>query len=241
MICGKDDSGICCGICNYNPVVVIATHERIEITTKNIKALKLQSPTPKIVVVCSNQDELQYYKTLGVSVALEPNKPLGKKWQCGVNIAKNLNANPLIILGSDDLVSNDFFQKTFAKLNEGYELIGCTEWITWDVKGNRYFHCKYQNANKDYPIGSGKVYSNALLKRINYKIFDIKADRKLDDMGHKMAVTNNANIFLFREPLILAVKGGWNEINKVEAYLRTPNIKTESIDSKFLKNFSCAE
>lgn len=238
MICSKDDSGVCCGICEYNPVVVIATHERIEITTKNINSLKLQHPTPKIVVICSTQEELEYYKALGVSVALEPNKPLGRKWQCGVHIAKNLNANPMIILGSDDLISNDFFKKTFNKLNEGYEFIGCTEWITWDVKNNKYYHCKYQNANKDYPIGSGKVYSKSLLKKINYKVFDPKADRKLDDQGHRMIVANNANVYLFREPLVLAVKGGWNEMNKVEAYLRTPNIKPEVIDNKFLKNFN---
>jgi len=238
MNCGKDDSGTCCGLCDFNPVVVIATHERVDITTKNINSLKLQHPTPKIVIVCSTQEELEYYKTLGVSVALEPNRPLGRKWQCGVNIARNLDANPLIIAGSDDILSKTFLRDSLRKILEGYELIGSTSWYTWDVKKDMYYYCRYQAANVDYPIGSGRVYSKELLKRINYKVFDTSADRKLDDQGNRIAVSNNAKIYLFREPEILAVKGRWVQMNSADDYLRSPNIKAQSVRKEDIINFN---
>ena len=115
MKCSKDDSADCCGLCDYTPVVVIATHERKELTTKNINELLLMTPKPKIVIVCSSQDELEYYKELGVNVVHYPNRPLGAKWQAGVNVAAKLGANPLIILGSDDFINNDYLKFALQK------------------------------------------------------------------------------------------------------------------------------
>ena len=45
-----------------NPVVLIATHNRIEITSRCIESLMMQSVQPKIVLVVSDQGEWQYYK-----------------------------------------------------------------------------------------------------------------------------------------------------------------------------------
>jgi glycosyltransferase involved in cell wall biosynthesis len=202
MNCSKDDSGTCCGMC-YNVSVVIATHERKEITTRNIESLKLQTPKPRIIIVCSLHEEFEYYKTLGVTVILEPNRPLGRKWQCGVNVAKNMNSDVLIILGSDDILHKDYIKNAIGLIHKGYEFVGTTHWYMED-KNSQLFHCQYINQNKDFPIGSGKVYTKALLDRFNWKVFDVKADRKLDDQGHRML--GNAKIHLIREPMILAVK-----------------------------------
>jgi len=239
MICAKDDSGTNCPDCTcmFNPVVVIATHERREITTLNIQALKQQTDIPKIVIVCSLQTELEYYKQFQVNVILEQNKPLGKKWHTGVNLANKLGANPLIILGSDDLLAKDYIHNALLKLKEGYEFIGSTAWYSYDVKRKRLYHSKYINRNQEYPIGSGKVYSKSILDKIRWKVFDQAADRKLDDQGHKLINGHGCKIYLFKEPFILAVKGGWNEMNPIEKYLNAPNIKSSLIDKDILNQF----
>lgn len=225
MICPKDDAADCCGLCHYKPVVVIATHGRKEITTLNIKTLKDQSIIPQIVVVCSDQDEFRYYKELGVTVLLEPNRPLGRKWQIGVNIAYNMGANPLIIVGSDDLLSKGYIKRALEKLKEGFHFVGCTAWYSYDVKSMTTYQSIYTNLNKDFPIGSGKVYSRLILDACRAKIFDVNAEKKLDDLGHKNSVKFNQ--FLIRTPEILAVKGRWTTLNPVDKYIGARNINTK--------------
>lgn len=237
MICSKDDSGKTCPDCTcmFNPVVVIATHQRKEITTKNIKLLKEQTDVPKVIIVCSLQEELEYYKQFQVTVILSENKPLGKKWQSGVNVANKLGANPLIILGSDDILSSGFIKMVLNKLKQGFEFVGCTAWFSLDVKANKIYSSRYINRNEDYPIGSGKVYTKSLLDRIGWKVFDQKADRKLDDQGQRLI--SGCKYYLYKEPHILAVKGGWNELNPIQSYLNAPNIKNEVTDMKVLQKF----
>ena len=237
MICAKDDSGINCDDCTcmYNPVVVIATHLRNEITTKNIELLKQQKHVPKIVIVCSLQHELEYYKELQVTVVLEKNRPLGKKWQTGVNVAMKLGANPLIILGSDDLISKDYIHNALLKIKEGFDFIGTTSWYSFDVKNKALYKSKYSNRNENLPIGSGKVYTKELLDKIRWKVFDQSADRKLDDQGQKMI--SGCKAFIYKEPKVLAIKGNWDQMNHIDAYLRSPNIKTEKSDVSVLKEF----
>ena len=240
MNCPNDDLGKNCKdcTCKYNPVVLIATHERTDITTKNIRLLRQQSVVPKILIVCSLRSELEYYKTLDVSVVMHENLPLGKKWQNGVRAAAQLVANPLIILGSDDILHRDYIKNALIKLNEGYDFVGSTSWFSYDEKRGRLYRCEYMNVNKDYPIGSGKVYSKDILDKIRNKVFDSNSSRKLDDNGYRMISSRGANIYLNREPLILAVKGNWVQMNDIGKYLHSPNIKCELVDNKYLSVFN---
>lgn len=237
MTCPKDDSASCCGLCDYNPIVVIATHERKDITTRNINSLKAQSFLPKIVIVCSDHQELEYYKTLGVSVMLEPNRPLGKKWQAGVNLAVKMGANPLVILGSDDILSKDYVKLSLQKLREGFDFIGTTHWVSLEPEKKQIYHSHYVGVNENYPIGSGKVYSKRLLDKIGNLVFDVKAEKRLDDNGHKMITNRNPKIFLFKEPMILAVKGNWKQLNPFDKYLNVPTIKSVKIKEDILEKF----
>lgn len=227
MNCPKDDSGDCCGLCDTKVFVVIATHQRKEITTRNINELKLLTPQPKIVIVCSLQEEFEYYKTLGVTVALEPNKPLGRKWQCGVNIAKNMYADVLLILGSDDLMKASYYREIIQKMKD-YDFIGTSHWLMEDERGDRY-HCNYMNLNEGLPIGSGRFYSKKGLDYVRWKIFDTAADRKLDDHGFKMIKKNNLRTLIYTDPYILAVKGKWPQMNPPQAYKSSRNISCKRI------------
>lgn len=236
MICTKDDSGTPCKdcLCMFNPVVLIATHQRIEITTININLLKQQSP--KIIIVCSLSKEFEHYKTLGVNVILEANRPLGKKWQAGVNLANKMNANPLIILGSDDLLSTDYISTVLTKIKQGIDFIGSNAWYSLDKKINRLYSSRYINRNESFPIGSGRTYSKAILDKIRWKLFDTSAERRLDDLGYNLINSQGAKIHLIKEPLVLAIKSGVNEMNNIEAYLRSPNIKSEFIQDQSVLN-----
>ena len=91
-----------------------------------LQKLKKDAPFVKIVLTVSTHSEEDYFKRLnidGVYVFNTPNKPLGLKWQSGVEQAKKIKANPLIILGSDDQLGTSFV-KNACHLIEKYEFIG---------------------------------------------------------------------------------------------------------------------
>src|SRR6187551_3061191 len=181
--CTKDDSGQCCGRCP-SPTVLIATHNRLKITCKNIESLLSQTLVPHIVVVTSDQDEAIYLTELyGIETIYHKNEPLGAKWQAGVR-----DANPLIILGSDDILAPDYVEQVCKKIKEGFDFVGATSWYCFDEVNNVVYDTNYKNRNQDFPIGSGRAYSSVLLHKMKFSIFDTMKKRGLDDFGFGMAI-----------------------------------------------------
>ena len=232
MICAKDDSALCCGRCD-NPVIVMATHDRIEITSKNIELLL---PT-KIVLVVSDTKELEYYKKYPISIVLHKNKPLGAKWQTGVSFSKRLNPNPLIILGSDDILHETYTSVALELHKNGADFVGLNSWFTHDTKTGFTFKNRYINRNAGIPIGSGKSFSLNLLKRMNWKLFHTGLNKKLDDLSYLSAKNLKANIHIIQEPLILLVKGNWTMLHSTDDFLKSINISSEKVGNEILKEF----
>lgn len=236
MICANDDAGTCCGKC-FNPIVLIATHERKFITTKNIELLKKQTVVPKIALVVSNTDEIEFYKQFDVSVIHHPNLPLGAKWQAGVNAVSKMLPNPLVILGSDDILIYNYIETVLHKMKQGFDFIGTDAWYTYNVESNRIYENKYINRNENRPIGSGKAMSLSLLNKMHWKVFDASARNGLDDRSYIQALSVKANTYIIKTPEILAIKGKWVTMNPAEAYLKSPNINVKKANMDILTLF----
>lgn len=188
--------------------VLITTHRRDEITTKNIKGILKNNVG--VILIVSDWSEYHNYKKLfpGIEIHLTDNKPLGQKWQFGVDVAKYLNGEALIINGSDDLLCAEFFSKAFNCLKQGYDFVGLKTWYIYDLK--KVYHFDYLNK---MPLGGGRVYSKALLEKINYKLFDTTKDFHLDDLGWHNVVQSQVNRIVIDRPLLLSVKGKWPVMN----------------------------
>lgn len=212
------------------PVVLIATHQRVEITTKLLQKLKKDAPFVKIVLTVSTYSEEDYFKRLnmdGVYVFNTPNKPLGLKWQSGVEQAKKIKANPLIILGSDDQLGASFV-KNACHLIEKYEFIGLKRF---------YVYHKRKTYTIDYkpimPIGGGRIYSKKLLDKIKWKLFNPGKNKHLDDEGWKAAINNTDKLLLVSNIKhygleLTALKGSWSMMNPFNPY--HPNISVVCVE-----------
>lgn len=192
-----------------NPTVLIATHARIDITSKNIQSLLRQSVKPKIVLVTTKDQEVLYYREMfkQIQVAKYENSPLGAKWQSGVSHC--IDANPLIVTGSDDILGQGFVERACQLIKEGNHFVGLQRFWQHN-KGTAYF-CEYL---AHQPIGGGRIFSNEMLQNIRYKVFDPSKDRHLDDLGWNKVRTSGLKCKWVRnveeERLhIHAVKGDW--------------------------------
>lgn len=208
------------------PIVLIATHARVDITTRNIQSLLNQSIKPVICIICDEED-VTYYREIyprgKVFVSYEDNMPLGNKWQHGVSL--QMNANPLIITGSDDILGDGFIENACRLIKEGNHFIGLRRW--WQHKDGKAYYCQYM-ANYNMPLGGGRCYSGEMLKKIDYEVFDIKANKHLDELGWNNARQSGLKCLVLDEPekeglSIHAIKGNWPVLNKFT--LKHPNLR----------------
>lgn len=218
-----------------NPYVLIATHKRLSITKTNIECL-LKCEV-KVILVVSDQEEFKLFRHLfpDISIVHHANFPLGDKWQAGVEIARHLKADPLIINGSDDILSPEYFKRVDQLLSEGNHFVALKSWYVYDLKTIYKF---------DYlahlPLGGGRAYSLELLKKIDYKVFDTRKEKHLDDLGWHNVYNTKMQVAILPEPLILSVKGNWpcmNPANKMfgshNAMLRESIYNPQPILEKF--------
>lgn len=219
-----------------NPVVLIATHNRVGITTRNIESLLRQSVKPEILLICSTELEChhwfhQYEIHKQLTVLTCPNKPLGQKWQLGVSLMEeNYSPNPLIITGSDDILGDGFIENACRLVEQGNHFIGLRQW--YQHKDGKAYKCQYM-AKNNFPLGGGRVYSAEILKAMNYQVFDPTKDRHLDDLGWANAKKTGLKCLVLDDPekeglSIHAIKGDWEVMNKFT--VNHPNIKLLSTD-----------
>lgn len=207
-----------------NPYVIIATHNRLSITKKNIECIL---PHARVIVVVSDQSEGMVFKNLfgdDVFVVHHNNFPLGSKWQAGVNAAKMLKADPLIINGSDDILSPEYFKKVEAFIANGYDFIGLKNWYVYDKK--EMFHFHYTPAQ---PLGGGRAYTAKLLNKLNWVLFDIDRNKLLDDLGYNKVRMQRIKSILLYDPLILSVKGDWPVMNPIDKMLGHANCQEKAL------------
>ncbi len=209
-----------------NPIVLIATHQRIGITSKCIDSLMMQSIQPKIVLAVSDHSELKYYRKQypEVIIAECSNHPLGQKWQHGVDVAKHHIPDPLIICGSDDILGIDFIENACTLIKSGIDFIGLSR---WHVYSDEILYTYDYNAS--IPLGGGRCYSAKALQEINYKIFDTGIDKHLDDHGWKKINSSTMSRKIIRDVReeglhIVSIKGDWPMMNPFNKFVGHRNV-----------------
>lgn len=203
-----------------NPYVLIATHQRMSITRDNIKAVL--SCGVNVILVVSDLDEFRVFKQLfpDISIIQQPNSPLGLKWQSGIEAARALKADPLIINGSDDILCPEYFIQIGHLMKEGFHFVGLQSWYVYDMK--IVYKLSYL---AKLPLGGGRAYSYEMLKKINFSVFDPSRDRQLDDLGYGNVLNSGLKYKILNEPLILSVKGSWSMMNPTHKLFGSANVK----------------
>lgn len=194
--------------------IVICTHQRLAITSLNIETLLGKA---NIILVVSDQSEVDYYSKYPITIIQFPNKPLGSKWQAGVNEAKKVGG-PVMILGSDDILRDDCIDRYNVLLSQGHNFIGLSRWYIHH-QGKAYL-CDYLPTR---PLGGGRCYSERFLQRINYSLFDVRRNHGLDRHGCRYVKDG----LILAEPLIHAVKGDWPVINPFD--IKHKNVRLISV------------
>lgn len=210
-------------------VCVIPCYKRIQISVEIIKLLQNQILVPTVLVIGEDHEE-QIATETGARFIRYPNTSLSNKWQMGINYAKYLNPDAILILGSDTCITSNWISYCMDRLENGIDVIGKRDWYLCNLKPYRYpevMHQCYTMIREDF-IGGGRMISRRLLDRMNWILYPKDRDRGLDYQSNNMMKKFNPiyEVIESDDYKVMDVKGPWCSINTFEMLTHT---KTETI------------
>lgn len=218
----------------FETACVIAFQDRHQILKLNLELLYQQSLRPAVILVASKKEDIVFANSMikkydNVFLTVHQNYPIGGKWHQGVLFAKNLKVNGLMILGSDDLLSLNYFKYCYEKIGRGKgslsgfdDLVGNRRWYIYDVSKKMYELC--YNNSVEICLGGGRMFSKYFLDSCRWEIFRKYRPVHLDEEGFFKVKNFSGKISIVpNENFILSIKGSWNVLNSTEDILKAKN------------------
>lgn len=203
-------------------VVYIPIWNRHKLLKKTIDSIKSQTKNCIILGICSNSKDYNFAKQNNIIPIATLNKPLGKKYQIGIELSKLFYPKNVIIMGSDDIMTANYVEN-INKFMDGHDVVGINYWKIHNVVNNKYYSLRYThklidnywgsksqhysyiynvdingfNINKckqnPFTIGAGRSISHRILDTINWKVY-VNKNKSLDTLSlFKLLVLNNAS------------------------------------------------
>lgn len=228
-----------------NIICVMAIHRREKITKCTINRLKKQTKQfSKIIVIGDSEIEKKIAEETGVFYIQCNNRPLGGKWQKGIDYCKSLdNLDGIMICGSDGWITSNWCEETCGFL-KNFDLVGKQEYYVSKIIKNKkpiIIKRRYIKSKKS-PIGNGRLISNRILKKINYELFPINKNKDLDSLSTEKIVKNGGNIKIIDNDNIknIEIKSNWEVIHTFKLNVKkVKNIEVIENSMEWLeKNFS---
>jgi hypothetical protein len=183
-----------------------ATYSRFELTDyvlgyyKNIKdKLKDVCDLHLICVGSDGERGKLIAEKNGFEYIEYPNEPLTQKHNYGIMMCKKHNPDGIIHVGSDDIMGIELFNHHIECLKNNIDFCGILD-IYFLTKDKLGYWGGYKKDSGRYgePVGPGKLYSRALMDKLNWRPWgDVKLNRTLDRV-----VTNNLKKLQFSSKLI---------------------------------------
>lgn len=205
-------------------VVLIPVWGRNKILNSVVSSLRQQTQSCTILCVVSTVQDARYCISLNADICYCPNYPLGRKYQMGVFEARKYNPQALMVLGSDDLLSYTYIEKSMAYIDKGYDFIGKKQWYIFSSINDVYL-ASYTGKHSSRYLGAGRTYSKYFLDKIGWKIFDIHKNSGLDYRGERLAYFQKAKMVALNEnTYVFSFKGNWKMIHSLENIKRSTNM-----------------
>ncbi|VXD14067.1 hypothetical protein PL8927_270242 [Planktothrix serta PCC 8927] len=174
-----------------------------------------------------------------------PNQPLSSKWEYGLNQCANYDPDGVIIVGSDDIVSQNLIEFYDRQLKDNLVFCGLQDAYFFDVNNQNLVWWTGYSGKKDpvrvgETIGMGRCLSRTLLDKLEFSIWkglDINSSldgamtRKLEQLGLQLLEYDNC----------VAAYVGDKQLKIGHCGFRMADIGACAIDIKFSDNITPVE
>jgi len=186
----------------YNIFAAIPVNGRHELLTHTIGRLLNKCGVSKVYCMGDNEEDKKVCEKAGAEWVHHPNRPLGSKWNSGIEAAikSGIKYDGFLFVGSSDWVSDNWID-TFAPYLEYYDMVGTTNCYFLDINTDstrRLIHWGgYTNERKGEAIGIGRMYSMRIIKKLGGKVFIDKSDNSMDYQSLQNVLSVGGNVRSF--------------------------------------------
>lgn len=186
-------------------------HDIFEMCAKGIQLLQQQTDCEISVIVSGSEGNTskQLVEKHGFTYIEIPNEPLAIKMNAPVLMAKQLNADYVFCIGSDDIISPELFSIYVEQAKRGIDFVGVTDFYFYDTISKRviYWGGYREDWRKGHTCGAGRLISKRLLDLWQWKLWEVKHNLILDNsIQDKLAATPHTEmIFSIKENGVYAL------------------------------------
>ena len=183
-----------------------------------------------------------------------PNSPLGRKWNAALASAKALDPDAVVIVGTDDWITDTLVPEYVRSLEAGAPFIGFVDLYVMrsrDLKAIRwkgYRHVSHTTHRAAEPVGCGRCLDRRTLESVGWTLWESRLERGLDGAAFNALLERHpgllerARIGTMAELGLKAVdiKSGRN-LSRWDSYFRTPSAAVEVSVDEVLGGFPSDE
>ena len=131
------------------------------------------------IIVVGSEGILSKQLAEGCHYVESENFPVSNKHNKGLEKAKELNAKGVILMGSDDIVSDSYFEFIEQFSEQTSELIGLKDLYFYSTNSKKLGYWKGYTSTST-TVGAGRYFSRAILEQMEWQLWSEKRHRGLD-------------------------------------------------------------
>ncbi len=153
-------------------------------------------------VVVSEEEDKWLCSQYGIWHITHPNNKtkVTEKWNIAMKYMQSIGMDAVTILGSDDIISTEFYSKVFEEINRGTDLVGVT---------NAYFFCgqgvdrgKLVKLQGRAMLGIGKTVSKRVLDEADWFLWRKEKGWGMDAMAQQEIDKHNPTKAIIDEIIV---------------------------------------
>jgi hypothetical protein len=137
-------------------------------------------------------------ESFGFTYIEHTNDKLGQKWNAVTRAARSFNPDYCLMMGSDDVMTPDLFNRYLPYMRNGIDYIGTLDWYFYDTVTRKSLYWKgYRKAfNRGVTCGAGRMLSGRLMNALdwepwendrNHNLLDTAMENRLKGINHSRA------------------------------------------------------
>lgn len=209
--------------------------EIFELYAQGIHNLKPKHELQVFIVGSEGEKSKSLAKKHGFRYLEYDNKNLSNKHNAACLAARTARPDYVLFLGSDDILNPDTYSHLETLMESGFDFIGMTDFYFYDMVSKKSAYWGgYIDKRKGHTVGAGRVVSAKLMFKWQWRPFESRHQRVLDDsMQQKIAKANiKSAVFSLKEKGLYAVDVK-SQVNMTPFQLWE---NTSYIDNKELKD-----
>lgn len=219
--------------------IVVTSVGRERIVLETLRFLKKQTYPTDLLLISDNPHNASIAKQVKCNFLHYKNKPVGEKWQVGVNyVRKRFQPDAVMVCASNDWLTNNWCVNAIEYIKEGYDMVGKRLFHSCRVLPKRKIN--FVTRQGYHIVGSGRLYSKSILDKIDWKLFPEHRNSGLDGSCEAKILKSKAKFKQLDDILdmhIVGIRSTWPTMHTWKEVSGSKNVKTLKIVDDPIKWF----